>query len=100
MTSASLFLQKKCLFFSEEIMRQAGLRHGKIVIAILQVTNALFPQEESLKNTTRMKTLLVNKSLPEESGTAYFFFKDTFSLYLFPSRTSTPRGQRNQNYQV
>ena len=81
-------------------MRQAGLRHGKVVIAILQVTNALFPQEESLKNTTCVMTLLVNKSLPEESGTTYFFLKDTFSLYLFPTRTSTPRGQRNQYYQV
>jgi hypothetical protein len=43
---------EKMLIFSEEIMRQAGLRHGKIAIAILQVTKTLFPQEESLKNVT------------------------------------------------
>jgi len=65
-------------------MRQAGLRHGKIAIAILQVTKTLFPQEESLKNTTCVMTLFVNKSLPEESGTTYFFLKDTFSFIPLP----------------
>ena len=36
--------EKNAYFFSEEIMRQAGLHHGKIAITILQVTKTLFFQ--------------------------------------------------------